>query len=243
MKNWTQSHCGFVWFRFRPAMIIANKFISNRLLIQLVVFHPAHWITLGIYRPLIFSLAATALKLQQIPMFLHISARFGGHRWYPQISEPCVKTAITFQWKCLCVPDCKYIESMFINFIQMSLYNISPMQAILYQFKRDMPLPTVRAANVPYTSVIRGSVHRDLWRHIGVSVLEVTTVMNALTHQNDVIKYTATSFKELSGSPYSPLPINRRNSWWQSPQIRVLSFVSGNCSGGTSAHAPATGHR
>ena len=73
------------------------------------------------------SLAATALKLQQIPMFLHISARVWGHWWYPQTSEQwdfCVKTTIILQWKCLCVPDCTDIESMHINFIQMSLYII-----------------------------------------------------------------------------------------------------------------------
>ena len=34
-----------------------------------------------------FSLAATALKPQQIPMFLHISARVWGRRWSPHTSE------------------------------------------------------------------------------------------------------------------------------------------------------------
>ena len=34
-----------------------------------------------------FSLAATALKLQQITMFLHISARVWGHRWSPHTSQ------------------------------------------------------------------------------------------------------------------------------------------------------------
>ena len=33
-----------------------------------------------------FSLAATVLKTQQIPMFLHTSARIWGHRWYAQTS-------------------------------------------------------------------------------------------------------------------------------------------------------------
>ena len=53
-----------------------------------------------------FSPAATALKPQQIPMFLHISARFGGA---PVISTNirtvgfCVKTAIILQRKkCMC---------------------------------------------------------------------------------------------------------------------------------------------
>ena len=49
-----------------------------------------------------------------------------------------VKTAIIHQLKCLCVPDCAYMESMFINFICMSLYDISLMWNILYQIKRDV---------------------------------------------------------------------------------------------------------
>ena len=73
------------------------------------------------------SLAATALKLLE----------FGG----PVISRNIrivrliVKTAIIFQWKCLCVPDYTNTESMLINFIQISLYTISLMQAIVYQSK------------------------------------------------------------------------------------------------------------
>ena len=50
----------------------------------------------------------------------------------------CVKTAIILQWKCLCVPDCTYIESILINLTQMNLLNIFAMQAIIYQFERDM---------------------------------------------------------------------------------------------------------
>ena len=50
----------------------------------------------------------------------------------------CVKTAIILQWKYTYVPNCTYIESMLINFIQISLCNISPMQAIVYLFKRDV---------------------------------------------------------------------------------------------------------
>ena len=34
-----------------------------------------------------FPLAATAVKPQQIPMFLHISARVWGRRWTPYTSE------------------------------------------------------------------------------------------------------------------------------------------------------------
>ena len=88
-----------------------------------------------------FPLAATALKWQQIPLFLHIFARFLGT---PVISTNIrtvfffVKTAIFLQRKCLCVPDCAYKESMLINFTQMSLCKIFVIQAILYQIKRDV---------------------------------------------------------------------------------------------------------
>ena len=50
----------------------------------------------------------------------------------------CVKTAIIHQLKRLCVPDCAYTESMYINFIHISLYDISLVQNILYQIKRDV---------------------------------------------------------------------------------------------------------
>ena len=52
-----------------------------------------HWlganleIALNKMNPGYFPLAATALKPQQIPMFLHISARVWGHRWSPHTSE------------------------------------------------------------------------------------------------------------------------------------------------------------
>ena len=49
-----------------------------------------------------------------------------------------VKTAIIQQLKRLCVPDCTYTESMFINVIHISLYDISLMQNIVYQIKRDV---------------------------------------------------------------------------------------------------------
>ena len=55
------------------------------------------WISLSSYttpgrvanniNPGYFSLAATVLKPQQIPMFLHISARVWGRRWSPHTSE------------------------------------------------------------------------------------------------------------------------------------------------------------
>ena len=42
-------------------------------------------------------------------------------------------------WKCQCVWDCTFIESMLIHLTQMSMCNIFAMQLILYQFKRDVP--------------------------------------------------------------------------------------------------------
>ena len=84
-----------------------------------------------------FSLAATSLKPQQIPMSLHISARVWGHRRYTHIKIVgfYVKTAITHQIKRLCVPDCTYMESTLINYIHIRLCSISPMQTILYKLK------------------------------------------------------------------------------------------------------------
>ena len=93
--------------------------------------------------PRYFSLAATARKPQQISMFLHISARVWGRRWSHTVITHIrtegfyVKTAIIHQLKRLCVEDCAYTESMFINFIHISLYDISLMRNILYQIKRD----------------------------------------------------------------------------------------------------------
>ena len=37
-------------------------------------------------------------------------------------------------------PACKYKEKMFVDLIVINLYDKSPMQTILYQFKRDMSL-------------------------------------------------------------------------------------------------------
>ena len=49
-----------------------------------------------------------------------------------------VKTAIIHQLKRLCVPDCAYTESVFINFIHISVHDISLMRNILYQIERDV---------------------------------------------------------------------------------------------------------
>ena len=49
-----------------------------------------------------------------------------------------VKTIITYQLKRLCIPDFAYMENMLINFIHVSLYDISLTQNILYQIKRDV---------------------------------------------------------------------------------------------------------
>ena len=91
-------------------------------------------------------------------MFLHISTRFGGHRWYPYIRTVglCVKTAIFLWWKCLCVPDYTYIKSMFLKFIQMNLYNISPMQC-----------SKLRA--VPWSEIDTAPFKRDVaaWKRLG----------------------------------------------------------------------------
>ena len=51
-----------------------------------------------------------------------------------------VKTAIIHQLKRLCFPDCAHTVSMFIHLIQISRYDISLMQNILYQIKRDVAI-------------------------------------------------------------------------------------------------------
>ena len=89
-----------------------------------------------------FPLTATALKPQQISMFVHISARVWG-RWlvistHIRTEGFYVKTAIIHQSKRLCGPDCAYMDNMFINFIHISLYDIFLMQEILYQIKGDV---------------------------------------------------------------------------------------------------------
>ena len=87
-----------------------------------------------------FSLADTALKPQEIPMLLHISASLGASviSTHIRTEEFYVKTAIIYQLKHLCIPECPYTESMFINFIHISLYNTSLMRNILFQIKRDV---------------------------------------------------------------------------------------------------------
>ena len=46
-----------------------------------------------------------------------------------------VRTTIMHQLNRLCVPDCAYTESMLINFIDISLYDISVMENFFYQIK------------------------------------------------------------------------------------------------------------
>ena len=100
-----------------------------------------------------FPQAATALKPQQIPMFLLFPLAFGGvgDLHTHQHIGSCVKTAIIHQLKRLCVPDCAYTKSMFINFIHISLYDISLTRNISYQTRqhstqsvRNMPPPSPR---------------------------------------------------------------------------------------------------
>ena len=81
------------------------------------------------------------------PCFYIIPLEFGGngdiHTY--KIIGAYVKTAIIHHLKCLCVPDCTYMESMFINFIHMSMYTISPMQTIskeMWLYERDSDAPS-----------------------------------------------------------------------------------------------------
>ena len=95
-----------------------------------------------------FSLVATAMKLQQILISLHIFST------YIRTVVPCAKTAISLQWKRLCVPVCTCIERRLIDFIKVSMYNTSPMETILYQLKKrcggvmETRMPPGHAANL-----------------------------------------------------------------------------------------------
>ena len=82
------------------------------------------------------SLAATALKLRQIPMFLHISARVWGIETYQNGRVLC-KNRNKYAMKAL-VPDCTHIEGILKHFIQVSPCYICPLQIILHQFERDV---------------------------------------------------------------------------------------------------------
>ena len=95
--------------------------------------------------PRFFHLAATALRQQQISMFPHISTGVWGTLVIStniRAVRLWVKTAMILQWRCLRVPDCTHIKSMFINFIKISLCYISPMQVIklneTWLHKRDL---------------------------------------------------------------------------------------------------------
>ena len=100
-------------------------------------------IVLNKMNPGYFPLAATALKPQQISMLLHISARVWGRLGASVISTHTrtegfyVKTAVIHQLKCLCIPDCAYMESMFINFThKMSVWYLSHTEHFILNKKR-----------------------------------------------------------------------------------------------------------
>ena len=125
-----------------------SKITNLRLqLLHLPVAHELSWnilATITLSRsvnkmnPGYFSLTAIHLKPQQMPIFLHIPWDLGALVISANIRTIGIRvqTGIILYWNYLCVTDCTCIENMAINFIQMGLYNTSPGQAILYQFKR-----------------------------------------------------------------------------------------------------------
>ena len=85
--------------------------------------------------PGFFSVAATALKFAtniHVSTYFCLSLGASVISTYIRTEGFYVKTAIIHQLKCLCIPDCAYTESIFTNFIHISLYDISVMQNILY---------------------------------------------------------------------------------------------------------------
>ena len=113
-----------------------SKITNLRLqLLHLPVAHELSWNILSTrtlsqsvnkMNPGYFSLTATPLKPQQMPIFLHIPWDFGALLISTSIRTIGirVKTGIILYWNYLCVSDCTCIENMAINFIQMGLHNI-----------------------------------------------------------------------------------------------------------------------
>ena len=123
-------------YLFVSLFIIINLFIYLFTYLSIREYHLINFMNPGY-----FTLTATDLKPQQMPMFLHISARVWGRRWSPphiRTEGLYVKTTIIHQLKRLCVPDCAYTENMFINSIHISLWNITLTKNILYQIKWDV---------------------------------------------------------------------------------------------------------
>ena len=74
------------WFSSKVRPIYFAEYVHRDVLINI---RSLSWIVLFINdrNPGYFSLAAIVLNPQQILMFIHISARFGGRQWHPQTSE------------------------------------------------------------------------------------------------------------------------------------------------------------
>ena len=102
-----------------------------------------------------------------------------------------VKTAIIHQLKRLCAPDCACTESKFIHFIHISLYDISVMQNILYQIKRDVTVWKRLGClqrkqrtwwqikgNIIYGVIVIGPVLLSYVRYI---VVEYNTILSIIT--------------------------------------------------------------
>ena len=93
-----------------------------------------------------------------------------------------VKTAIIHQSKCLCVPDCTYMESIVINFIHLSLYKHLPCRlfyvnmAVLTRLRcyRHMQQTWSQIVATPYTGF------RILWPTLAISCMHAIAWLNQI---------------------------------------------------------------
>ena len=135
MTSWT-STASSRQYRPRSARSCPSRPVSHRRCPWGNWLSP--WLAQNDPYPGYFSLQVTALKPQQIPMFLNLSARVWGRRWSPHTSEQkgSVLKSQSFINQNACASQNAHTwkaESMLINFIHISLHDIFLMQSILYQ--------------------------------------------------------------------------------------------------------------
>ena len=91
--SFTKMHWKMPSWKWRPFCLDLNVLtLFSSIHLWFILYFACLWmadspINSNNMNPRYFSLAAIALKPQQIPVFLHIAARVWGRWWYPQTSE------------------------------------------------------------------------------------------------------------------------------------------------------------
>ena len=108
--------------------LIANPEENVKISMKFVPWHPITW------APAILPKRPLTWNCNKCRCFCTFPLEFGGLVISTHIRTEglYVKTTIIYQLKWLCVPDCAYTETMFINSMHISLYDISLTQNILY---------------------------------------------------------------------------------------------------------------